>query len=233
MTSRSAWSGKGGVVEKSAFLSLVEEKDAAGHYRYPHDLDLGRSAPGATSVLRKTLAAQPDHSVVIAQVGFSTNLARLLDSPPDEHSPLSGLELVRRKVKLLSLMAGAFQPIEGNQPLPGIQRRQGRQECPDRSPSAGRRPMVYSGFEIGIALPYPAISIERDYAYVPASSAGRGLHPPQPAAAQPADLGPDQRALRGPRRSRLFRPLAAREGDRRTRRLHAVRGDDRIGITLT
>ena len=27
--------------------------------------------------------------------------------------------------------------------------------------------MVYSGFEIGIALPYPAISIERDYGYVP------------------------------------------------------------------
>ena len=27
--------------------------------------------------------------------------------------------------------------------------------------------MVYSGFEIGIALPYPATSIERDYGYVP------------------------------------------------------------------
>src|SRR5439155_14256543 len=26
--------------------------------------------------------------------------------------------------------------------------------------------MVYSGFEIGIALPYPAMSIERDYRYV-------------------------------------------------------------------
>ena len=27
-------------------------------------------------------------------------------------------------------------------------------------------PMVFSGFEIGIALPYPARSIERDYGYV-------------------------------------------------------------------
>ena len=26
--------------------------------------------------------------------------------------------------------------------------------------------MVFSGFEIGIALPYPAVSIERDYGYV-------------------------------------------------------------------
>ena len=28
-------------------------------------------------------------------------------------------------------------------------------------------PLVFSGFEIGIALPYPATSIERDYGYVP------------------------------------------------------------------
>ena len=131
--------GKGGVVEKSTFLSLVEEKDAAGHFRYPHDLISGRSAPGATAVLRKALAAQPDHSVVIAQVGFSTNLARLLDSPPDEHSPLSGLELVRRKVKLLSLMAGAFTTDRGQQPLPGIQRRQGHQERPDARRSVADR----------------------------------------------------------------------------------------------
>ncbi|HKI19275.1 MAG TPA: hypothetical protein VKA15_15420, partial [Isosphaeraceae bacterium] len=87
--------GKGGVVEKSAFLSLVEEKDErTGRWRYPHDLAPG--GPGATAVLRATLAAQPDRSVVIAQVGFSTNLARLLDSAPDEHSPLTGRELVAK-----------------------------------------------------------------------------------------------------------------------------------------
>ena len=28
-------------------------------------------------------------------------------------------------------------------------------------------PIVLSGFEIGIAVPYPAVSIERDYDYVP------------------------------------------------------------------
>ncbi len=158
--------GQGGVVEKSAFLSLVEEKDASGRFRYPHDLLSGRSAPSATAVLRKTLAAQPDHSVVIAQVGFSTNLARLLDSPADEHSPMPGLELVKRKVKLLSLMAGAFTPIEGN-------RRYGEyniiKDLASSRALATHWPtaMVYSGFEIGIALPYPATSIERDYGYVP------------------------------------------------------------------
>jgi purine nucleosidase len=156
--------GQGGVVEKSAFLAMVEEKDG-GRLCYPHHLASGHSAPSATAVLRKTLSAQPDRSVVIAQVGFSTNLARLLDSPPDENSPLPGAELVQRKVKLLSLMAGAFQPIEGNhryREYNVIKDVKSAQALAERWPTA----MAYSGFEIGIALPYPAASIERDYNYV-------------------------------------------------------------------
>jgi purine nucleosidase len=158
--------GQGGVVEKSAFLSLVDEKDATGQYRYPHDLVSGRSAPSATAVLRKTLAAQPDQSVVIVQVGFSTNLARLVASPPDEHSPLAGGELVGRKVKLLSLMAGAFTAIEGNshyREYNVIKDIKSAQVLAERWPT----PMIFSPFEVGIALPYPATSIERDYGYVP------------------------------------------------------------------
>jgi inosine-uridine nucleoside N-ribohydrolase len=157
--------GEGGVVEASAFLSLVEQKDG-DHLRYPHQISSRSPAPDAKSVLRAALAGQPDHSVVIAQVGFSTNLARLLDSAPDIHSPLSGLELVRRKVRLLSLMAGAFQPIEGNRrylEYNVVKDVKSARTLADRWPTA----MVYSGFEIGIALPYPAVSIERDYAYVP------------------------------------------------------------------
>jgi len=156
--------GKGGVVEKSAFLGLVREKEkGTGRWRYPHDMASGRKS--ATAVLRATLAAQPDRSVVIVQVGFSTNLARLLDSAPDEHSTLTGSELVEKKVRLLSLMAGAFQPIEGNTRFLEynvIKDIASATTLAERWPS----PMVYSGFEIGIALPYPAVSIERDYGYV-------------------------------------------------------------------
>jgi purine nucleosidase len=156
--------GKGGVVEKSDFLSLAREQEN-GRFRYPHDVVLDQSARDATVVLRETLAAQPDHSVVIAQVGFSTNLARLLDSPADAFSPLTGRELVERKVKLLSLMAGAFQPIEGNQrylEYNVVKDIASARVLADRWPT----PVVFSGFEIGIALPYPAVSIERDYGYV-------------------------------------------------------------------
>lgn len=156
--------GKGGVVAESRFLPLAEQRDG-GQLRFPHDLISGKSAPDATSVLRAALASQADGSVVIAQVGFSTNLARLLDSPADSHSPLTGMELVRKKVKLLSLMAGAFRPIEGKT---RFQEYNVVQDAPSCRALAARWPsqIVWSGFEIGIALTYPAVSIERDYAYV-------------------------------------------------------------------
>jgi hypothetical protein len=156
--------GAGGFVSDSRYLALAEVRDG-GRHRFPHRLVSGKSAPTAVSVLRAALAAQPDGSVVVVQVGFSTNLARLLDSAPDEHSPLKGEELVRKKVKRLSLMAGAFRPIDGNahyleynvvKDVPSCQ------ALASRWPS----PMEWSGFEIGIALPYPAVSIERDFGYV-------------------------------------------------------------------
>ena len=158
--------GKGGVVEQSKYLGMVEQKEQGGRFRYPHNLLTGKDAPPATQVLRKVLATQADHSVVIAQVGFSTNLARLLDSSPDEYSSLSGIDLVKRKVKLLSLMAGAFQPIDGNE---NYQEYNVMRDIPSCQQLVEKwpTPMVFSGFEIGIALPYPATSIERDYGYVP------------------------------------------------------------------
>ena len=57
---------------------------------------------------RKLLAAQPDKSVTIASVGFVTCLARLMESGPDEYSPLSGLDLLQKKVKAIYLMGGVF-----------------------------------------------------------------------------------------------------------------------------
>ena len=57
---------------------------------------------------RKLLSEQPDHSVTIASIGFVTTLARLLESGPDEFSPLNGVELVRAKVKDIYAMGGVF-----------------------------------------------------------------------------------------------------------------------------
>ena len=75
--------------------------------RYPYDLEPGR-ARDAVRVQRAALARAEDRSVIIIVVGFSTNLSRLLASDADALSPRGGRELVRRKVRLLSMMAGDY-----------------------------------------------------------------------------------------------------------------------------
>ncbi len=75
---------------------------------YTHDVTSSEDLPEAASLYRKVLAAQPDSSVVIVTVGYMTNLARLLETGPDEYSPLNGVELVRQKVKHYVCMGGRF-----------------------------------------------------------------------------------------------------------------------------
>ncbi len=62
-------------------------------------------APDANEVYRRVLAAQPDNSVVICSVGFTTNMRRLLETPADDISPLDGKSLVAQKVRLWVAMA--------------------------------------------------------------------------------------------------------------------------------
>ena len=64
--------------------------------------------PDGWRLYRRLLAAQLDHSVSIVSVGFITCLAQLLASGADEYSSLSGVELVRRKVKCNYLQGGVF-----------------------------------------------------------------------------------------------------------------------------
>ncbi len=167
--------------EPGKFLPMAAEK-VNGSFRYPHDLISNKDAVEAVTLLRKLLAVQPDGSVSIAQVGFSTNLARLLDSKPDDVSALTGRALVQAKVKLLSVMAGAFQTIDGNAHYCEYNVVQDIVNC-RRLAEEWPTPVVWSGFEIGIALPYPAESIDKDYGYVAdhpvAESYRRYVPPPQ------------------------------------------------------
>ena len=160
----------GGVEEQSVYLKLAEAADDdpafAGKERYPHALRHANDAPDAVTVLRKALAAAEDGSVIVIQVGFSTNLARLLDSPADGVSPLDGKTLVAKKVKLLELMAGAFQPIDGNAAYAEYNVFKDRAAAAKLA-EAWPTEMIWSGFEIGIALPYPSQSIVEDFRDVP------------------------------------------------------------------
>ncbi len=78
---------------------------------YPNTLTQ-EAAPDVVKLYRQVLAAQPDRSVTMVAVGPATNIYNLLNSPPDEHSPLNGKELMRQKVKFYA--AGG----NGNNELP-------------------------------------------------------------------------------------------------------------------
>ncbi|PWT74376.1 MAG: nucleoside hydrolase [Bacteroidetes bacterium] len=74
-------------------------------YKYPHALASNAQAHDALPLYRRLLSSAPDSSITIVTVGFFTNLAKLLESPPDSISPLNGMQLVSRKVKKLVSMA--------------------------------------------------------------------------------------------------------------------------------
>ncbi|NBU39916.1 MAG: nucleoside hydrolase [Planctomycetia bacterium] len=146
----------------SRYLGIVESGV------YPHDLRSNDTADEAVSLLRRTLAAQPDGGVTIVSVGTATNLAGLLRSPGDALSPLAGPDLVRRKVALLAIMAGSFaDPPDGRPHLEAnvINHVAAMRFVADTWPD--EVPIRWSGYEIGIALPYPRVSIAHDYASVP------------------------------------------------------------------
>ena len=165
--------------DPSKFLSLAEATDA-GKPRDPHRLRRSSNALPATELLRKILSGQPDQSVTLVQVGYFSNLAALLDTAGDKYSSLNGSDLVKAKVKLLSVMAGAFQTIGDNRHYLEYNVTQDL-SASRKLAAAWPSPIVWSGFEIGIAVPYPAVSIERDFNYVshhPAAEAYRLYNPP-------------------------------------------------------
>ena len=104
----------------------------------------GTSPPAsAVRVFRRALTAQPNGSVVMASIGYFGNLSALLDSPGDDISPLTGHELVKRKVKALVAMAGAYPSSLGETNLVG--------DPPAAQNVASHWPttIVWSGYEVG------------------------------------------------------------------------------------
>ena len=186
--------------DEGKFLKLARVQDD-GVLRYPHDLD-GTRTPAATDVLRKVLSQQPDQSVAIAQVGFSTNLAQLLASPPDDVCPLerSGAGAAEG-ASAVDHGRATFRPDDAKSASVGVQRRQRHPGVPAASAGLADTDCVerfrdrhcgaVSGREHRAGLRLCA-----------ASSAGRGVLSVRTAASQPAHVGSDEcvvRGLSGPR----------------------------------
>lgn len=95
-------------VEKGIALREFSKYTKEIRAEFEHDLASYEEAEEAVSLYRRLLSEQPDSSVVIISIGHLTNVRRLMESKPDEHSDLSGMELIRTKVKLWSCMGGMF-----------------------------------------------------------------------------------------------------------------------------
>jgi len=110
--------------------------------RFAPDLKSKTDYPKASEIYRKVLASQPDKSVTIVTVGFTTNLAELLKTGNDDYSPLSGVELIKKKVKKWVAMAGRFpEGREFNVFIDSVSSSYVLERWPT--------PILFSGFEIG------------------------------------------------------------------------------------
>jgi len=104
------------------------------------------------ALIRNALTSQYDQNAMVVLTGPATNLAALLDLP-------GASALIGQKVRYLTVAAGAFP---SGPPETGI-------AC---DIAAARKlfaewptPIVVSGNEVGLALPFPASSIEKDFAW--------------------------------------------------------------------
>jgi hypothetical protein len=113
--------------------------------KYPPRIKSVNDTAEPAILLRNALSAQYDESAVVVLSGPATNLASLL-------ALRGGPELVAQKVKLLSLVeAGlALDPAAADRVLSGW-------------PS----PIVAVKMDAGEQVPFPASSIEKDFAYNP------------------------------------------------------------------
>lgn len=99
--------------------SLAKEKAPETNYdwylanHYPRMLARSADAPDSTDLYREILASAEPRSVTILVVGTLHNLELLLKSQPDKHSPLNGIELVRKSVRLVASMGGNFIDSKG------------------------------------------------------------------------------------------------------------------------
>lgn len=130
-------------VQKGIQLSEFSRYTKQISEEFSHTLASYEEAVDATALYRKLLSAQPDSSVTIITIGHLTNLRNLIESLPDQYSDLSGIDLIKKKVKLWSCMGGMFpEGKEANfyRPDPASTR-----ICVEKWPV----PVVFAGWEVG------------------------------------------------------------------------------------
>lgn len=108
-----------------------------------------REYPDAVSVLRRALA--DSENAVLCAIGPFNNIAALLESKPDDISPLDGVSLMREKCAKVVVMAGGFVKGEDGRNTPewnALLDAPGTQTMVQLCPV----PMVFLPFETGLDM---------------------------------------------------------------------------------
>lgn len=74
-------------------------------FNFTEDVRDGANVPDPVTAYRFLLSTSADDSITIAAIGFYDNLFQLMNSGPDEISPLTGAELLSTKVRELVVQA--------------------------------------------------------------------------------------------------------------------------------
>lgn len=109
--------------------------------------------PSAVSVYRKLLSEAEDHSVTVLCVGMLTAIAEALDSVPDNISPLSGVELFRKKVKCVVTMGDPHKTDDFNWAMDACGAEQFFALCPSPVYASAAGADVLTGGHLSTVLP--------------------------------------------------------------------------------
>lgn len=116
---------------------------------YPHKVMSNAECESGVHLYRRLLA-ESEKKTDILEIGFSQILEALLKSEADEISPMSGIELVRKRVGKLWIMAGKWDDNPGSEHNFANNRRSrtaGEYLC-DYWPT----PITFLGFEVGLTV---------------------------------------------------------------------------------
>ncbi len=113
---------RNGTYERFGYINytpIAQATDTNGNLLFTRTYSDYSSLPDGYVLYRQLLANAPDGSVTIMLTGIASTIANLLTSGADQYSPLTGVELVRRKVKRLYFMATKLEPGSEQEVSPG------------------------------------------------------------------------------------------------------------------
>jgi hypothetical protein len=134
--------------------AVLGKKGEDGKPAYTHGIDKLTDTAEVPALIRNALTAQHDQNAIVVLAGPASNLVTILDLPGVK-------DLIARKVRYLAVAGGSFAggPADSSIQADIAAAKKLYAEWPS--------PIVACGREVGEAMPFPAASIEKDFAWSP------------------------------------------------------------------